>query len=347
MRSNIKEESPSRIHNVFASKGLPINISSIINSYKADELSHYIIGTIGVQLALADVLKELEITPKQALGYSLGAIAAFYTEDHIDFEQAVLAAYFTNLTLSDVVKKDEGLVLDVNKSKTAQQLLKYFKQFLPNSTPFQPAYSQIIGKQKTLSEELVERIINPDYRRLVAEINPNSVVLEVGSDLMYKVRNGLFENSNNGFGTDWNEEVTTFQLVEIGARDAVESLSEALGKLHLNGYDVPAEKLYPAVQFPVSRSTPMISHLVKWYHEKPCHIMNYKDYDTQVYGYRKQPVNTREQEWAYLTGHVVDGEFFSSFYGTTFQEFTVVFTSCMEFIGIYFQEGIYSQQPDI
>lgn len=35
-----------------------------------------------------------------------------------------------------------------------------------------------------------------------------------------------------------------------------------------NGIDMDVSKLYPAVEFPVSRGTPMISPLIRWEHSE-------------------------------------------------------------------------------
>ncbi|XP_070493665.1 fatty acid synthase-like [Chironomus tepperi] len=95
-----------------------------------------------------------------------------------------------------------------------------------------------------------------------------------------------------------------FSLTKRGNTESSLLLYNTLGKLFENGVDLDLSKLYPAVEFPVSRGTPMISPLIKWDHEatypiittdgKPC---NEKVFD----------VHLSEHEYAYIAGHEIDG----------------------------------------
>lgn len=215
------------MHNVYSSKGLDISISDIISSYKPDNLTHYVVGTVGVQLALVDMLKELEILPKKSLGYSLGAISSYYASGQIDFEQAALAAYFTNLTLTSMTdKENESIVLDVNKSKTSQQLLKYFKQFLPNK-------KSKSGKTKSVAEELIEKILVPNYENIVNSLERDEVLLEVGCDLVNRLKSDAMKKENKEKRKLYEKIFTggnVINLVDVGQREPAQAFLEALGK---------------------------------------------------------------------------------------------------------------------
>lgn len=67
------------------------------------------------------------------------------------------------------------------------------------------------------------------------------------------------------------------------------------------------QKLYPKVEFPVSRGTPMISSKIKWKHDVehfvPSFECNLEKKDAMIF-----KINLLEEEWAALDGHVVDGK---------------------------------------
>lgn len=69
--------------------------------------------------------------------------------------------------------------------------------------------------------------------------------------------------------------------------------------------------LYPKIQFPVSRGTPYISHLLKWNHDSSWYVMNYKEWIDIFFGYKVVNLNAKDVEWTFVTGHVIDGLYFS------------------------------------
>lgn len=73
------------------------------------------------------------------------------------------------------------------------------------------------------------------------------------------------------------------------------------------GHNPDVEKLYPQVQFPVSRGTAMISPLIKWDHRADWFVLSYSAEDQPRIFSLKYGVDTRESEWSYLKGHVIDG----------------------------------------
>lgn len=63
-----------------------------------------------------------------------------------------------------------------------------------------------------------------------------------------------------------NPGVTNVALTQRGHRDNVEVVLQAIGKLFNVGLQPQISKLFPEVEYPVSRGTPMISPLIKWEH---------------------------------------------------------------------------------
>lgn len=67
-------------------------------------------------------------------------------------------------------------------------------------------------------------------------------------------------------------------------------------------------KLYPPVEFPVSRGTPMISPLIKWDHSEDFFVARYES-NAAMKSERLYTVNISDQEFDFIPGHLIDGMF--------------------------------------
>lgn len=68
-------------------------------------------------------------------------------------------------------------------------------------------------------------------------------------------------------------------------------------------------KLYPEIQYPVSRGTPMISPLISWEHSvKKFHVKQFgKIEDGTKKSETTVTIDINSKEWSFLTGHFIDG----------------------------------------
>lgn len=66
-------------------------------------------------------------------------------------------------------------------------------------------------------------------------------------------------------------------------------------------------KLYPNVELPVSRGTPMLSPLIKWNHSVDHQVFIYQNEAEIKSGSRLMHVITKEEDWRFIIGHVIDG----------------------------------------
>lgn len=64
-------------------------------------------------------------------------------------------------------------------------------------------------------------------------------------------------------------------------------------------------KLYPPIQFPVSRGTPMISPLIKWNHEENHFVPHFDTYNT--FERRNILINISDKKFEFIQGHMIDG----------------------------------------
>lgn len=81
------------------------------------------------------------------------------------------------------------------------------------------------------------------------------------------------------------------------------------------GFNPQIQNLYPKVEYPVSRGTPMISPRIKWDHSQNWHVLIYKEAHSMKNGERLLGINPKEEDWQFLSGHVIDGEFPEGVFG--------------------------------
>lgn len=80
---------------------------------------------------------------------------------------------------------------------------------------------------------------------------------------------------------------------------------QSLGKIYQYGVNIDIRRIYPPVDFPVSRGTAMISPLIKWNHDDNLFIPTY-DPMTQS-DKRSVFISLADMRYSYMKGHQVDG----------------------------------------
>ncbi|XP_055698842.1 fatty acid synthase [Phlebotomus papatasi] len=96
-------------------------------------------------------------------------------------------------------------------------------------------------------------------------------------------------------------------LAQRGNKDNIQFLFTALGKIYMNGVDIPIDRMYPPVQFPVSRGTPMISPLIKWDHSEDWYVTKFEALKILKSGERRCKVQLTMDDYEYISGHTIDG----------------------------------------
>lgn len=77
--------------------------------------------------------------------------------------------------------------------------------------------------------------------------------------------------------------------------------------LFINGHIMHIDRLYPPIEFPVSRGTPMISPLLEWDHTENYFVSRFEFQQDCKSGQRKVIVAIEDSP--FLSGHVIDGNF--------------------------------------
>lgn len=67
------------------------------------------------------------------------------------------------------------------------------------------------------------------------------------------------------------------------------------------------EKLYPAINYPVSRGTAKISPLLRWDHSVSLFVSKFELNNTPESSERRFTINLTNEEFAFVAGHNIDG----------------------------------------
>ncbi|CAL7939125.1 unnamed protein product [Xylocopa violacea] len=136
-----------------------------------------------------------------------------------------------------------------------------------------------------------------------------------------------------------DENTTNTSLMQRGHKDNTEFFSQALGKLYNVGLQPQFANLYPRVEFPVSRGTPMISPYIRWEHSDEWFVPNFNQRQKITTAERTVEINLSDDAYEYMVHHVIDGrnlvpatgylimvwETFSMLQGKLYDEVSVVF----------------------
>ncbi|XP_055693298.1 fatty acid synthase-like [Lutzomyia longipalpis] len=97
-------------------------------------------------------------------------------------------------------------------------------------------------------------------------------------------------------------------LTQRGNRDNALFFLSALGKIFMNGIDFRMQNLYPPVEFPVSRGTPMIAPHIHWDHTTDWYVPPFSYEYGFKSGRRFVKVNPELPEFSFISHHVIDGK---------------------------------------
>jgi fatty acid synthase len=96
-------------------------------------------------------------------------------------------------------------------------------------------------------------------------------------------------------------------LTQRGNKANDQFFLSSLGKIYMHGVDLAIENLYPPVEFPVSRGTPMISSLIKWDHSEDWYVPRFEVQRKSESGERKVKLSLSDPEYEFIVGHTIDG----------------------------------------
>lgn len=134
------------------------------------------------------------------------------------------------------------------------------------------------------------------FREAIAHVPENAIIIEIAP-------HGLLESILSRSMTSMN---TIVSLQKRNSSNNLTYLLTNLGKLYLAGVQPNFAKLYPTVDYPVSRGTPMISSLIKWDHSIEWSVPDFSGRGSRS-GENLMKFDLSKDNDAFLAGHIIDG----------------------------------------
>jgi fatty acid synthase, animal type len=99
-----------------------------------------------------------------------------------------------------------------------------------------------------------------------------------------------------------------FSLTQRGVEDGVINLLQSIGRIYqTGGVEIDIRQMYPKINYPVSRGTPMISPLIRWLHDESIAVPMYDP--LLRCDKRNIVINLGEKKYSFMKGHEIDGKF--------------------------------------
>ncbi|XP_070528538.1 fatty acid synthase-like isoform X3 [Cardiocondyla obscurior] len=347
-----------------ALKSYGILLTDVLTSNKENIFNNIInllLGFIGTQIGIIDLLTSIGIFPDFIIGHSIGELICAYADGCLTAEETIQLTYFIGLALyeSKIINGTMAEVnLDFETMKTVcppdidiacynsksnfivsgptdsvkaflfklQGNNKTIKEISCGNIPFHSRYmipaaskceeyiNQILpqrtfcsSKWLTTSAYKCTNDLLPLYSKHYSSYLSSSVIF---TNKIYSIPKDVvaIEISSHNILKHMKDSLhsTITNVTICNENNSVEKFLESIGKLYNIGLQPQIANLYPKIQFPVSRGTPMISHLIRWDHSKDMFVMQHSD---------KKKISTREiaididindEEFQYLTDHIVN-----------------------------------------
>lgn len=133
------------------------------------------------------------------------------------------------------------------------KLHAYLTKIIPQKMTNHHLWTSSLHNTKLSHDEyFTNTLLSPvAFEELVQRVPQNVITIEIGSDEI--LQNVMKEYSD-----------TNITLMQRTDENNVKVFLQGLGKMYNTGSQMEVANLYPAVQFPVSRGTPMISPFLKY-----------------------------------------------------------------------------------
>ncbi|XP_065221125.1 fatty acid synthase-like isoform X2 [Planococcus citri] len=186
------------------------------------------------------------------------------------------------------------------------KMMSYMKQMIPEpklrsekwictSAPEQNWDSEEV--RFSSAEYYVNNMMNPVYfEEGLRYIPANAITIEIAP---HGLLNAILKQS-------LPITVDNIPLVMRNNENNEEYLINALGRIYEAGCEMELSYLYPPVEFPVSKSTPMISPSIKWYHDQ-AELVDEINTGILQSSERTFAIYPKSKEHEYLQGHIIDG----------------------------------------
>ncbi|XP_070161148.1 fatty acid synthase-like [Polyergus mexicanus] len=177
-------------------------------------------------------------------------------------------------------------------------ILVYLNRIIPQNMTHNHMWQTSSCDMSELSyaEYFTNNLLGPAFFEKTARLTlKNTLTLEIAPDeILQSIATELFDTTN-------------IALFQRHHEDNVKVFLQGLGKMYNNGLQPQLANLYPIVQFPVSRGTPMISPSIKWNHSEETYVMCFKTQKKITSGERTINITLKDDTLEYISDHVIDG----------------------------------------
>lgn len=184
-------------------------------------------------------------------------------------------------------------------------LLKYLKQVIKDPKPRSERWLSTSVPQNKWHESAAKycsaeyhtnNLLNPVlFEETCRMIPKNAVLVEVAP---YGLLQAILKRS-------MPVECRNVPLTRRSSSNNVQQLLQALGSIYLEGFALNLAALYPTVQFPVSTTTPMLSHLVEWVHSEKWAVNQMAIQHTNIAPVSNFVKSIHDIEHQFLRGHII------------------------------------------
>ncbi|XP_025268427.1 fatty acid synthase-like [Camponotus floridanus] len=181
-------------------------------------------------------------------------------------------------------------------------ILDYLNRIIPNNMKHNLMWQSPFCETRKLSyaeyftNNLLGSILFEETVKRENWILKNSIIVEIAPD-------GVFQSVMK----ELTDTTISIALLQRHHEDNVKVFLQGLGKMYNNGLQPQLANLYPTVQFPVSRGTPMISPLIKWNHFEDWYVAHFRTDKKITSGERTIKITLKNESFEYIIGHIIDG----------------------------------------
>ncbi|XP_025155072.1 LOW QUALITY PROTEIN: fatty acid synthase-like [Harpegnathos saltator] len=265
------------------------------------------VAIIATQIGIVDLLTHVGILPDYTIGHSIGQLICEYVDGRFTVEKTILAAYYIGTAFEQAksqiedITTNRGSYIDILRSKLIEHLNRILLAEPSNSR----GVTQL-GRSRskrdmfeTAVEYYADGILNPiPLRNIIPFLPKDTILVDI---IPHNAVQSIMKNSVESI-------ITLISLYKSGEEHTLQDFLEGIGDLYSVGLQPQIASLYPPVEFPVSRGTPMISPLIRWDHSEDYLLYRYVG-EPKIYSrVRVVNITTSEEDFEYMSGHIIDGK---------------------------------------
>ncbi|EFN85734.1 Fatty acid synthase [Harpegnathos saltator] len=265
------------------------------------------VAIIATQIGIVDLLTHVGILPDYTIGHSIGQLICEYVDGRFTVEETILAAYYIGTAFEQAksqiedITTNRGSYIDILRSKLIEHLNRILLAEPSNSR----GVTQL-GRSRskrdmfeTAVEYYADGILNPiPLRNIIPFLPKDTILVDI---IPHNAVQSIMKNSVESI-------ITLISLYKSGEEHTLQDFLEGIGDLYSVGLQPQIASLYPPVEFPVSRGTPMISPLIRWDHSEDYLLYRYVG-EPKIYSrVRVVNITTSEEDFEYMSGHIIDGK---------------------------------------